>query len=52
MNKEMLERSDTDGEFVEPFSSDSIESLEIQKEKRIYSLCIIFLPILIIILLL
>ena len=40
-----------DQDFLEQFS-ESVESLEFRKEKRLYGLCIIFLPILITILIL
>jgi hypothetical protein len=50
MNTEKNEGNTSEGEFIEPFSSDSFESSEIRKEKRVYGICILFLPLLIIIL--
>ena len=40
------EKNESEGEFIEPFSSDSFESSEIRKEKRVYGICILFLPLL------
>ena len=50
MNTEKNEGNTSEGEFIEPFSSDSFDSSEIIREKKVYGICILFLPILIIIL--
>ena len=50
MNTEKNEGNTSEGEFIEPFSSESFDSSEIRREKRVYGICILFLPLLIIIL--
>lgn len=51
MNTIKKEEKNIEEEYYEPFS-ESVDSLEYKKEKRVYSLCTYFLPILIIILIL
>ena len=46
MNKDNDESNTKEDEINEPFSG-SMDSLEYKKEKKIYNICIIFLPILI-----